>query len=165
MIELTPWQVAHPLESLVAMSLAAGKLAEENQRLRANLAGRCSCDGDPIECSHEAARGEAEAQNERLQRERDLAYERFDRATTEKVIALRESVRLREWAENAKNALEAVRDAFVFMPALHAAVDDFTVDEVRREVNEALDHCFPAVCAALADPVRPAGGTPAQETT
>lgn len=37
------------------------KDAAEVERLRAELAARCSCDGDPIECNHEAARGQAEA--------------------------------------------------------------------------------------------------------
>jgi hypothetical protein len=42
----------------------------EVERLRAELAKRCSCDGDPIECSHEAARGQAEAA---VQRAREVA--------------------------------------------------------------------------------------------
>jgi hypothetical protein len=36
------------------------------ERLRGELERRCSCDGDPIECSHEAARGQAEAERDAL---------------------------------------------------------------------------------------------------
>jgi hypothetical protein len=67
--------------------------ADELERLRAELAKRCSCDGDPIECSHEAARGQAEAERDQARAEaaRRLEHLRaaFPRHFTPNVIGQR----------------------------------------------------------------------------
>ncbi|WP_242890175.1 hypothetical protein [Actinomadura litoris] len=56
--------------SPVLLQPEAIELRSEVERLRAELADarskKCTCDGDPIECSHEAARGQAEAERARL---------------------------------------------------------------------------------------------------
>lgn len=43
-------------------------------------------------------------------------------------------------ATAACRVLDKVRDALSFMPALNGAFDGVTVAEVRKEVNESLDH-------------------------
>lgn len=59
------------------------------------LEQRCSCDGDPIECSHEAARGQADAEVERLRGElanRDSLLEKY-RETVGVIVGQREDAK------------------------------------------------------------------------
>lgn len=51
-----------------------------------------------------------------------------------------------------REALERVRDAFSFMPALNGAYAHPTIAEIVEEVEDALGACMPAVHAALAPP-------------
>jgi hypothetical protein len=48
-------------------------------------------------------------------------------------------------------ALESVRDAFTYMPALNdvGALPSWSPEDVRHEVNAALDACLPQVWSAL----------------
>ena len=78
------------------------------------LERRCSCDGDPIECSHEAARGQAEATVERLRG--DLPAMR--NALAAAIIDLAEQ---RQRAEQAEDRLRAATDAYA---RLQAQADD-----------------------------------------
>lgn len=58
----------------------------------------------------------------------------------------------RPLAERALAALAKVREAFSCMPALNnvAGTPPWSAGDVRREVNEALDHCWADVLAVLA---------------
>lgn len=65
----------------------AGEALLRLSELKANARPRCSCDGDPIECSHEAARGVVEAERDEARAEVVRLGQEVERLTEEAVEA------------------------------------------------------------------------------
>ncbi len=83
------------------LGLSVSELAEELAKAKAEVEelrkGSCSCDGDPIECSHSAARGQAEEEVRRLRAEVQSLQTEMDERVAAGVQAHVDAQTAEEW--------------------------------------------------------------------